>query len=405
MRPWLALAAKATAAATAGVLAWGFGDYAGIALMMPVIWASAQSRRDAYLIALAYYLGGSWVIPDAAKVFFGHSWSLPLGLAVWTAAGLLNAVPWALLWQGKTSGSIVADAKKMTWRLAVICIAISVPPLAIIGWLNPFLGAAWFFPGLGGGSLLLGFSLAVVGATLVRHSNTKAIPIGAAAVAIAICSAVLQKPLPDAPNGWVGVNTQLGHYPTTDKELFVHRKAVGLETLKQLKAGAKVIVFPEQILGLWSDRTTGVFLETLIRVPLEKADAIVMAGVSGAVDGTGRYQNSLMLLDGKRAVRYDSRQSVPVAMWKPWSDETAVTNWDNLNVHQIAGKRVLLSFCYEDFIPILAISSFLFDSPEVIVSVANGWWVKGTNEPEIQYRHIATVARIFNVPIVRAINR
>lgn len=399
------LAAQSVAAAFAGVIAWGVGDFAGVALALPIIWASARSKRDAYLVALAYYLGGSWVIPDAAKVFFGHDWSLALGLTVWILAGLANALPWALFWRGKESRPIASDALQLGWRLASICIAISIPPLAIIGWLNPFLGAAWFFPGWGGWAIAAGLTLAIAGSVAVRHAKNTVVPHVAAAIAIAFASAALQRPLPSAPEGWVGVNTQLGYYPTSEKDLFEHRKAVALETLKQLDAGARVIIFPEQILGLWSDKKTGVFLETIIRLPLEKRNALIMAGVAGDVDGTGRYQNSLMLMDGKRAVRYDSRQSVPVAMWKPWSDETAVINWNTLNVHQIAGKRVLLSFCYEDFIPILAVSSFVFDSPQVIISVANGWWVKGTNEPAIQYRHIATIARIFNVPIVRALNR
>ena len=65
----------------------------------------------------------------------------------------------------------------------------------------------------------------------------------------------------------------------------------------------------------------------------------------------------------------------------------------------------MFSFCYEDFLPLLAIISFAADKPDIIVSVSNAWWVRGTDEVEIQEQHIAAIARIYGVPLVRAVNR
>ena len=70
----------------------------GMAAVVPLLWAASPSRLRSGLVVLAYYLGGSWVIPQASKVFFSYDWSLLLGIGMWLAAAVLNSAVWVLLW-------------------------------------------------------------------------------------------------------------------------------------------------------------------------------------------------------------------------------------------------------------------------------------------------------------------
>ena len=392
------------AAAFLGAIAWGYGDLAGLAAGIFVLWSMAENRLEAYTIALAYYLGGSWVIPDASRAFFGHDWSFLAGLAMWFAAAAINAAPWA--WLRPSMGQTVKVAiRQNVLRLGVLAILLSIPPLAFVGWLNPFLGAAWFFPGAGFWAFLGGFGIIVAIVTVLPRSRN--VVVASALIALTFgCAAYLgQRELPPAPSDWVGIETRLGAFPITAMERFDSHVFIATESDRQIRHGKRVIVFPETVLGNWEDKITGAFLAGALKKQLADTGATVIAGALFQSAAPGESINGVIVIDGEKAVRLDSRQPIPVSMWRPWSEETVRSNWASTGVHTIANRKVLLSFCYEDFVPLLHLIGFALDKPELIVSVANGWWVKNTNEPAIQYRHIATIARVFDTPLVRALNR
>lgn len=66
----------------------------------------------------------------------------------------------------------------------------------------------------------------------------------------------------------------------------------------------------------------------------------------------------------------------------------------------------MLSLCYEDVVMWLPLMSFAADpAPEVIVSMANVWWASmSPTVIDIQREHVEAWARIFDVPLMRAIN-
>lgn len=387
-----------------GATAWGVGDLAGLAVLLFPVWSLAPTRTNAFFVVAGYYLGGAWIIPPASAVFFGNDSSLAFGIIIWMATSAFNALPWAFLWQRRDQSA--QDTFLLTLlRLTLIFVLILFPPFAFSGWLNPFVGIAWLFPHLG----MWSFVCALLLATLVVTALDRSARIGRDCAAVIVCSAVacglLQMPLPSPPRGWVGIDTQVSPFPTTDKELFEHRNVIRDSALTEFWRGNKVIVFPESILGSWNLWTSGVYLEGSIRSELRTYDGTVIAGATTPFNDAGDYRNSLYVMNAEGITAFHARQPIPIAMWKPWGEKSALANWAPTNVHSIAGKRALLSFCYEDFIPLLPIYSFLVGEPELIISIANTWWVKGTNEREIQYRHIATIARIFNVPLVRAVNK
>ena len=391
-------------ASALGAIAWGVGDLTGFAIAIFCLWSLAQNRREAFFIVTAYYLGGSWVIPEASKVFFADSWSLEIGIILWVAAAALNALAWAVTWHPFASTPVINRIKVACRQSAILFIALLLPPFTFAGWLNPFHAAAWFFPGFGFFAFALGFILSVVLCVLSNKLFSDRNRSLYAIAGLIIGTMSIQTELPSVPSEWVGIDTALGAYAKNEEDAFVRRKFVAEEAFRQIQKGKRVVAFPETVLGFWNDQTTGAYLSGALRSTLDQSKAVVIVGSAFTTPVAGVLQNSLAVLSSDSAIRIDSRQPIPVSMWKPWASESFTANWASTGVYEISGRKVMVSFCYEDYLPILSMVSFALDKPEIILSVANAWWVKGTNAPAIQYRHIATTARIFGVPLVRASN-
>ena len=69
--------------AVVGILAW-VGPYPAIALalLMPSLWAAAESRWVAGLAVLGYQLGATWGLPGGVMTFYGPQRQLHLPVDV-----------------------------------------------------------------------------------------------------------------------------------------------------------------------------------------------------------------------------------------------------------------------------------------------------------------------------------
>lgn len=45
------------------------------------------------------------------------------------------------------------------------------------------------------------------------------------------------------------------------------------------------------------------------------------------------------------------------------------------------------------------------EKPDMIVGLSNLWWTKGTGEPVLQHRYAEGFARLFNLPLLIAMNQ
>ena len=128
----LVLAAIITAAFAWSGLVWTIPA----SLLFPCLWAMAKNRREAALVALAYFGTASRGLAIGAATYF-HS-VLVIGVVVWLAGTLVNSLPWALLW---------ASGYRSRVFLAVAAIAVTaLPPFGIAGWSNPITAAGVLFP-------------------------------------------------------------------------------------------------------------------------------------------------------------------------------------------------------------------------------------------------------------------
>jgi hypothetical protein len=117
-----------------GILSTSFLDkYAnlvGLWSLVPLLWLETESRRSAFLVALAFYLSMSRGIVPGSYVFFQDG-SFIRALVLWLASGAALSLPWGCLWVRPDIWR--SPAKKALGVVAAILVSIP-PPLGLIGW-------------------------------------------------------------------------------------------------------------------------------------------------------------------------------------------------------------------------------------------------------------------------------
>src|SRR5260370_6705474 len=125
------------AGATIALVAWYPGHWLIVLLALPLLWGRAPERWSAGALWVGYYLTGARDIPQMCACFFaGHgelpsSAALAMGAAFWLAQAALLTAPWVLL-----KPKADAPAHSILWRAAIALLAVSVPPIGMIGWLS-----------------------------------------------------------------------------------------------------------------------------------------------------------------------------------------------------------------------------------------------------------------------------
>ncbi|MBB6488909.1 apolipoprotein N-acyltransferase [Rhizobium lusitanum] len=162
------------------------------------------------------------------------------------------------------------------------------------------------------------------------------------------------------------------------------------------------VVLPESALGFWTPT-----VERLWRNALRDRELTVIAGAA-VLAGDG-YDNALVAISAQNAeILYRERMPVPGSMWQPWRMLTGESGGARAHFFgnpavEIDGTRIAPLICYEQLIVWPVLQSMLH-SPDIIVAVGNGWWTTGTSIVAIQ--HLSTVAwsKMFDVPLVGAVN-
>lgn len=390
LRYWPALAG-----ALVGWAAWGYG-FTPLAALFFLLWGTARNRKVAYLTALAYYLAGSRVIPGAAAVFFGEDTSLLLGIGLWLVAAALLALPWGLL-------HCAQGGLRNAWRPFAALFLVTVPPLGFVGWLNPLLGTSLILPGLGFVSLVVGLVLAIWLSLLpARHCSSWKSGLIAALISLI---GIAGQPSPASMPGWVGLTTHEGKTPEEMNDRMIRysrtQELIGAAVREE---GTKVVVLPEQFLGRFNLDTERA-LQYLLGPMLIERSAHALIGAALPTGEGKRTANVLMHFDGNQWSPIKARFAVPVSMWKPWADDSTVINPLDLRLFEVAGKTAHVSLCFEDYMLWLHLGVFLSNErPDLIIAAANGWWVREGKAQAIQDEHINAWARIFSLPLVRALN-
>jgi apolipoprotein N-acyltransferase len=408
-RPALQPGLFGVAGAAIALIAWYPGHWPIALLALPFAWSAAPVRLPAGVLWAGYYLTGARDIPVMCERFFaGHgemsaSGGFALGIAFWLGQALVLTAPWAILKPRVTTAG-------HAWRAILATLLVSVPPLGVIGWLSPVHVSSTLYPGWQLTGLLLGMA-ALATAAAVRHSR-----IAAGAAVVLLVSALIAHmagPEPRVPLGWMALDTTLGRLDQSKyTALYARTRAVMDAADRGFAIGAEVIVLPEEVIGLWRPAMRYWWADYLQRLAGDQKTVILGADLvasSGPIDSLAdarerlRYTDSAVVAGANRG-RFDSRQPVPAGLWRPGGTVSAVLGDLAQPYLSIARKRVAISICYEDFLwwPHWRL---LIARPDVLVDMSNGWFNGDLAIAAIQRQSMESIARLANVPLLRAVNR
>lgn len=359
-----------------GQVAWFNIAFLPLLLFVPVLWAFSQTRWQAFLVVLAYYLSAAAGLPLATYQYFGTG--LTFGSLLWLSASVLLALVWAAFWSKSFK----------PWRLLVTLFILTVPPVGIVGWVNPVLVAGAVFPNFGF------FGLALCVALMCVLSKVDLYIAGA--LVLIMCGVVYSLPV-DEPqiDRWHGLQS---HYPfDTAKHDFIadYQRQIALKRAIKI-VDADVVVVAESAAGRWNERTHSIWQD-------DQQQKIILIGADQLL--SHGYRNIIVKLHGQDAsIVYQQRMPVPVSMWQPWWRNGAQPAWLHNPVFEVDGKRIAPLICYEQLIVWPVLHSML-NKPDVLMTFANVWWAKNTNISDIQQLSAQSWARLFGLPLIVALNR
>jgi apolipoprotein N-acyltransferase len=362
-----------------------------LSLLAPLFLYHAQSRLHSYATLFCYYIGASWPMIPGASAFFGTRGNIVEGLLICLSASALLALPAALLF--------TRNRTKLPFAITGFFLLTALPPLGIIGWASPFLSAGVLFPGTAWFGLIgvLAF-ITLVGRFPLLMPALMAI--------LALLANSFYKP-PRLPTGWQAINTEFRGAGQADPDFLAEFDAHEQmqETISQ--SNARVLLFPEHVVTQWTEATEAFWRKALHNLAERHATILIGVGLPRSrgphFADSSRYYNALLAKNEESQAVYYQRIPVPLAMWKPFTGDGAPLNLFGPGTLQVQNQRVAVLICYEQLLVWPFVSS-AFEHPTVLITAANDYWAKGTPIPKIQNASASTLARLFRLPVLSAVN-
>ena len=232
------------------------------------------------------------------------------------------------------------------WRAPLAILASVPPPLGIIGWANPLTAAGILFPGTAWLGLIL--ILAFAGLFPLHPRISSVLVLVLAAIAN-----VVYPGIPPPPAGWEAINTTFGGIGLEPSNPVIEFNAAQEIQQLSLESRAKVIVFPETVVPRWS-LATELFWEPTLRA-LASSGKTILVGAGVDIPGTRKYRNAVVVRGAENGT-FIQEIPVPIGMWQPFSNRGVPLEFAGTGVMSVAGERVLILICYEEFLtwPVLS---------------------------------------------------
>ncbi len=399
-----------------GFLAWPHAIWLAplSLLLLPVV--SRKHWLSPFVLMLGYHLATTHGLIRGTSDFFPHA-GLLLGIAFWSLSSLLFALPYlaypyiARHFRGGGLGSVTAT-------LLTSLVSTVLPPLGIVGWTSPWIGAlpsGWF------GVLLVVWTVYAVGRWIddgfAWHSILFCIlalwltGFGLPSLATRVPTLApilggLSQPAP--PHRWVGVNTHLGRLDSGLSYIDASMNLVP-KVLHDLRSGDKVVLLPETVAGPWLPGTRAIW-RPVIRWTAAHPGQTVLIGAAvphgrGSHPARG-YLDALLEIHGGHQTVLPNRIPVPFSMWHPWQPQGsfAMHVFGKPERTTIHGRRVGYLICYEQLLIWPALDLYP-GRIQVLLAPANDWWARGTDIPAIQRASAKAWGAFFGVPVLFAVNQ
>ena len=416
--PLFRFSAPTLLGAMVGALAWPHAIW-----LAPLVFLLLPALNKRYWLApfalmFGYHLATTYGLIKGTSVFFLHA-GLFLCIGFWSLSSLAFALPYlaypyiALYFRSGGFGAVAAT---------IITSAVStiLPPLGIIGWTSPWLGA------IAAGQT--GIILTVLGIFALGHwaprSKVRASYLIAGCVVASLW--LLGHPLPTEPAGWVGINTHLGRLRSNLSYVDASME-LAPKVLADLRSGDKVVLLPETVAGLWLPGTRAIW-RPVIRWTAQHPGQTVLLGA--AVPLAGRscrrqeplagseplagckhmglgYLDALVKIQSGHQTILPDHIPVPFSMWHPWHrrDSFRMAPFSRKpETTEIDGAKVGYLICYEQLLMWPALDLYPHGI-QILLAPANDWWARGTDIPAIQRASAKAWGAFFGVPVLFAVNQ
>gem|GEM_PF-2368558 len=368
-----------------------------LALLIPVLWTLAQERISAFLVVLAYHLTISRGLVSGAAVFLSETHTLADAFVLWIVMGVAASTPFLVFWSEN-------KYKKAICLCSAFLFAYFLPPIALVGVVNPLAASGCLFPAWG----WIGLLSMIIIYSLCAANKKIALSFIAIIILLPIFGiGALSNPAP--PSGFYAMDTSFGRLGSGSydfvsdyerfKTVFSDIRKAGI---REMKAG--YIVLPETIAGRLNSSGLHIWKTELSK--LLRADQKAIFGGEIPTGNGNKYDNAMILLNGDAMTTIAQRIPVPYSMYHgPFAKTGANLHlWDDGVLFLPDGRKAAVIICYEAFLSLPYILSFL-RNPDLIIFTGNQWWCKDTSLPLIQERSVYLWAQLFNIPVISARNR
>lgn len=350
-------------------------------LALPPLAMWQPDRRRAALAALCYFLAAGNGILHVGPYLEMTGSGFP-AICYWMAAAALQSLVWLCAWSG--NGRLL--------RTTAAVLASALPPFGLLSWAHPFHGAGLLFPTMGVVGLLL--TVAVL-----ELMTLEPLAVGLVAATALLGHGHAPTNRAEAVH-WAGMRTHFGDVFRGDDPLGV------MESVRKEIRGnpATVQVWPESIVPHWNEATERFWVE-IVANATASGKTLILGSTIGIPDARRtRLRNVAVIKGNEEATVVDQRTPVPGGTWHPLTGEGVPLGLFHSVVRSIGGHRAAFLICYEQLLAWSYIS-LLFERPTVLVGMANVHWVSVTSIPAVQTACLHSWARLFDVPVVEAVNR
>jgi apolipoprotein N-acyltransferase len=365
--------------------------FSPLILAVPVFWALADSRYSAFAVILAYKLAASRGLLPGAAVFLSESHTFAQAAILYFLLPFGASLPFLIFWdadrQSKAMGIVIA-----------FLIAYVLPPLSLIGIINPLIASGTVFKGWGYVGMITMLAVYVLCALSRKTALVSLCVI--AAFTVLLPNSWYE--LPEA-KGIMAVNTSFGRLGSGSFsfERDYERANMVFSDLKKrniAQSDGKIIVLPETVAGRLNK--TGM---KLWKAEIQKSlpgKAVIFGAELPTGDGR-KYDNAAVMLHEGRIAYTWQRIPVPYSMYRgPFAETGANLHlWECGILPLPYGRKAAIIICYEAFLTWPFLVS-MTQKPDVIICAANLWWCRDTSLPQIQRSAVTLWALTFGVPAV-----
>jgi apolipoprotein N-acyltransferase len=369
---------------------------AALILAVPILWALASNRYTAFAVMLAYNLAISRGLFHGAAVFLSEIHTPAEAAMLYFLMSFGVSLPFGAFWSA-------GKGRKATGVMLAFLVAYALPPVALIGIVNPLMATGTILKGWGFVGLIV--MLGVYSGCAVSR-RTALFSLCVIALFAALPNDSRHEPV--APAGIISVDTSFGRLGSGSfnfSQDYERANMVFADLKKRINedASADILVLPETIAG----RLNRTGLE-LWRGEIQKLAGNDTAVIFGAELPTGdgrKYDNAAVMLHKGKFSSVVQRIPVPYSMYRgPFSGIGANLHLLDDGILELpGGRRAAVVICYEAFLTWPYLTSMIHE-PDVIVSMSNLWWCRDTSLPVSQRRAVSLWANLFGVPVVFAWN-